>query len=54
MLLLFPGGFWYDIVVYCGLVTSAMALVLVGVGSGYVVRVRWKTRKSTDEMATIH
>ena len=39
MLLLFPGGFWYDAVIYCGAATAIAALILAAV-AGVCLRVR--------------
>lgn len=39
MLLLFPGGFWYDAVIYCGAATAIVALILAAV-AGVCLRVK--------------
>ena len=44
MLLLFPGGFWYDAVVYCALAAAAIALIL-GITSGVYLRVHRDKRQ---------
>jgi integral membrane protein (TIGR01906 family) len=36
MLLLFPGGFWYDAVIYCGAATAIATLILAAVAGGYL------------------
>jgi integral membrane protein (TIGR01906 family) len=36
MLLLFPRGFWYDAVIYCGAATAIVALILAAVAGGYL------------------
>jgi len=40
MLLLFPGGFWYDAVIYCGIVVIVAALILAAISGGYFFAVR--------------
>lgn len=37
MLLLFPGGFWYDVTVFCALGILAAALVMGGLSAGYLL-----------------
>ena len=36
MLLLFPGGFWYDVTIFCVLATAAGAVASGGVAGGYL------------------
>jgi integral membrane protein (TIGR01906 family) len=42
MLQLFPGGFWYDMVVYCALFAAGVAVVLGGMAGIYIFRSRKK------------
>ncbi|MFC2004244.1 DUF1461 domain-containing protein [Chloroflexota bacterium] len=42
MLLLFPGGFFYDVALFCALTTTVGAIILGGVAGGYLL----STRKS--------
>jgi integral membrane protein (TIGR01906 family) len=37
LLMLFPQGFWYDATLFCSLVTAGIAVVLGGVGGGYLL-----------------
>jgi integral membrane protein (TIGR01906 family) len=37
LLMLFPQGFWYDATLFCSLVTAGGAVVLGGVGGGYLL-----------------
>jgi len=37
MLLLFPRGFWIDIIIYCGLFMTGLATVFGGIGAGYLI-----------------
>ncbi len=37
LIMLFPWGFWYDATVFCALATAVGAVVLGGVGGGYLV-----------------
>lgn len=46
MLLLFPGGFWYDAVIYCGAATAIAALILAAVAGGCL---RFKTGSRSGE-----
>ena len=46
MLLLFPGGFWYDAVIYCGAATAIVALILAAVAGGCL---RVKTGSQSGE-----
>ncbi len=45
MLLLFPGGFWYDAVIYIGMATAVAALVLAAITGSYLYTVRNITLK---------
>ncbi len=40
MLQLFPQGFWYDAFLFCALATAAGAVILGGVGGGYLLFTR--------------
>jgi len=40
LIMLFPQGFWYDATVFCTLATVIGAVVLGGVGGGYLVFIR--------------
>ena len=37
LIMLFPGGFWYDAMIFCVLVTTAGAVILGGTGGGYLL-----------------
>ncbi len=37
LIMLFPGGFWYDAAIFCALATVGLALILGGVAGGYLV-----------------
>jgi integral membrane protein (TIGR01906 family) len=37
LIMLFPGGFWYDTFLFCALATAVGALILGGVGTWYLV-----------------
>ena len=43
LIMLFPQGFWYDTFLFCALATVVGAIVLGGVGGGYLVSKRRKT-----------
>ena len=43
LIMLFPQGFWYDATVFCALTTAVGAVVLGGVGGGYL----WTRRRKT-------
>jgi uncharacterized membrane protein len=45
MLLLFPGGFWYDAAIYCVIAISVMAIILGGVSWYYLAYHRIKESK---------
>jgi integral membrane protein (TIGR01906 family) len=47
MLLLFPEGFWYDTVIYCGVTIALIALILGGLSCAYLVYRRKKDRGIT-------
>ena len=37
LIMLFPGGFWYDAALFCALATVGLAIILGGVAGGYLV-----------------
>ncbi len=41
LIMLFPGGFWYDAAIFCALATVGLAVILGGVAGGYL----WFTRR---------
>jgi len=41
LIMLFPGGFWYDAAIFCALATVGLAIILGGVAGGYL----WATRR---------
>jgi len=43
LIMLFPGGFWYDVTLFCALATVVGAVVLGGVGWGWL----WRSRTPT-------
>jgi len=40
LIMLFPHGFWYDATLFCALATVVMAVILGGVGGGYLIFTR--------------
>ena len=40
LIMLFPGGFWYDATLFCALATAVGAIVLGGVGGVYLIKRR--------------
>ena len=40
LIMLFPGGFWYDAALFCALATSGLAIILGGVAGGYLIFTR--------------
>jgi len=52
MLLLFPGGFWYDAVIYIGVATAVAALVLATVTGSYLYTKRDLTPKNESAERT--
>jgi len=40
LIMLFPGGFWYDAAIFCALATAGLAIILGGVAGGYLVFTR--------------
>ena len=43
LIMLFPGGFWYDAAVFCAGITTGLAIILGGVAGGYL----WTSRRGT-------
>ena len=43
LIMLFPGGFWYDAAIFCALATVGLAVILGGVAGGYLVFSRRRT-----------
>lgn len=43
LIMLFPGGFWYDAALFSALATVGLAVILGGVAGGYL----WTTRRKT-------
>jgi len=37
LIMLFPGGFWYDAAIFCALATVGLAIILGGVAGGYLI-----------------
>ncbi len=37
LIMLFPGGFWYDAALFCALATAGLAVILGGVAGGYLM-----------------
>jgi integral membrane protein (TIGR01906 family) len=52
LIMLFPQGFWYDVTLFCTLVTVGLALVLSGVAGGYLL-IRRRRAKLNDEPPSI-
>jgi integral membrane protein (TIGR01906 family) len=40
LIMLFPQGFWFDATVFCALVTTGLAIILGGIGTGYLLFTR--------------
>ncbi len=40
LIMLFPGGFWYDAALFCALATVGLAVILGGVAGGYLLLTR--------------
>jgi len=40
LIMLFPGGFWYDAAVFCALAAVGLAIILGGVAGGYLLFTR--------------
>ena len=43
LIMLFPGGFWYDAAIFCALATVGLAIILGGVAGGYLIFTRRRT-----------
>ncbi|MFC1897317.1 TIGR01906 family membrane protein [Chloroflexota bacterium] len=48
LIMLFPGGFWYDAATFCALVTAGLAVILGGMAGGYLMFRRSKTPNYKD------
>jgi len=46
LIMLFPGGFWYDAAIFCALATVGLAIILGGVTGGYLVFTKRKTERN--------
>ncbi len=44
LIMLFPGGFWYDAAIFCALVTIGLAVILGGAAGGYLLFRRRRTK----------
>ena len=40
LIMLFPGGFWYDAAIFCAGITAGLAIILGGVAGGYLLFTR--------------
>jgi len=40
LIMLFPGGFWYDAALFCAGITAGLAIILGGIGGGYLIFTR--------------
>ena len=40
LIMLFPGGFWYDAAIFCAGITAGLAIILGGVAGGYLIFTR--------------
>ena len=47
LIMLFPGGFWYDAALFCALATVGLAVILGGVAGGYLIFSRKKNSRRT-------
>jgi len=45
LIMLFPGGFWYDATIFCALATAGLAIILGGVAGGYLMFTRRKAKQ---------
>jgi len=43
LIMLFPGGFWFDAAIFCALTTVALAIILGGVAGGFLLTTRKHT-----------
>jgi len=46
LIMLFPGGFWYDAATFCTLATAGLAIILGGVAGGYLIFRRKKRERN--------
>ena len=46
LIMLFPGGFWYDAALFCALATVGLAIILGGMAGGYLVFTRRRTERN--------
>ncbi|MFC1870285.1 TIGR01906 family membrane protein [Chloroflexota bacterium] len=53
MLLIFPGGFWYDVTLFCALATVAGAIILGGVGIWWLVFSRDRANQNKNGMNVV-
>jgi len=44
LIMLFPGGFWYDAAIFCALATAGLAIILAGVAGGYLLLTRSRVK----------
>ena len=44
LIMLFPGGFWYDAAIFCALATAGLAIILGGVAGGYLLLTRSRVK----------
>jgi len=44
LIMLFPGGFWYDAAIFCALATVSLAIILGGVAGGYLLFTRSRVK----------
>ncbi len=44
LIMLFPGGFWYDAALFCALATVGLAVILGGVAGGYLLFTRRRAK----------
>ncbi|MBA7699585.1 hypothetical protein ES703_108283 [subsurface metagenome] len=45
LIMLFPGGFWYDAAIFCALATAGLAIILGGVAGVYLKRTKRQTSR---------
>ena len=48
LIMLFPGGFWYDAAIFCALATVGLAIILGGVAGGYLLLTRSKVKSPRE------
>ena len=44
LIILFPGGFWYDAAIFCALATAGLSIILAGVAGGYLLLTRSRVK----------